>query len=71
MKYIKDEYGNFVIFSQNLKHSDVAKALSTKPKSAGFVHVIDNVHTFGESISLSICADKEDGKRIENQLVLG
>ena len=69
MKYIKDSHGNFVIFSQTMKHKDVAKALGMEPTAAGSVAMLDDkIHTSGESVSLFKRSDPKDGDKIKRQL---
>ena len=59
LKYIRGRIG-FVIFSESMTHSEVARRLSLELgeiKGAGFVHVADNpeeIKTYGKSVSLKM-----------------
>lgn len=84
LKYIIDNYKNFVIFSDGNSHEDMAKGFYFKPVSAGFCTIdvdyetgeennqyeklIVNIHCFGESISLGL-KSKEEDEKIINSLI--
>jgi len=58
-KYIVDELGNFMIFSDCVQHIDVAhllmSAYHTSIIGAGFISLADGkVHCYGKSLSLGI-----------------
>lgn len=56
LKYVVDELGEFAIFSEYVKHSDVANQFRhTEIVGAGFVEIFDGeVTCYGESTSLKI-----------------
>lgn len=62
MKYIIFENSFVAIFSESLKHCDIAMGISDRPTSAGFcnIEVGKAVYTHGESISLGIANKKGD-----------
>jgi hypothetical protein len=82
LKYIIDNYKNFVIFSDGNSHKDIAKGFYFKPLSAGFCTIdigykteedgwekrVINIHCFGESISLGL-KSKEEDEKIINSLI--
>lgn len=69
MKYISDEFGNFIIFSNPLTHKDIADKLGIKPVAAGSVALMDkDINVSGESVTLRCSCDKADGERIKRQL---
>jgi hypothetical protein len=69
MKYIKDEFGRFVIFSNQFKHKDVAEALNINARSAGSIALIDDQFGVnGESTSLRVRSNPEDASYIKRQL---
>lgn len=69
MKYIRDQFGRFIIFSNEFQHKDVAKALKLSAQSAGSVALFDTeLQTHGESTTLCRSADKADGAAIKLQL---
>lgn len=69
MKYIIFRDNEIVIFSESLKHSDIANSLKKKVISAGFVHLYDNkIYAGGESMTLGIEARAEDGEIIKRKL---
>ena len=69
MKYIKDEFGRFVIFSNEFQHKDVAEALNIKARSAGSIAMLDDyLRVNGESTSLRVRSNPEDASYIKRQL---
>ena len=69
MKYIQDEHGRFILFSKSFTHKDVAEGLDIQPKSAGSVSLFDeNIQVHGESTTLAIHSNSQDGAAIKRQL---
>jgi hypothetical protein len=61
-KYVITECG-FAIFSENLVHADIAKAMSSSGdvQSAGFLSLDTSViEVYGESISLDVASQPDD-----------
>ena len=69
MKYIRDNFGTIVVFSNNLLHKNVAEALNLNPVSAGSISLVDGeIKTNGESVSLGVCSKQVDTEKITKQL---
>lgn len=65
MKYILGEIG-FAIFDDGQTHEKMARMMSSKPKSAGFV-TLDREGKFkcyGESISLGLKSEEGDSEKL-------
>ena len=74
-KYIKFEYGDFVVFPPVINHNDMARMANRTGDvgaavSAGFVDTQDGgeLHCFGESISIGIKSKPEDSEEINMKL---
>jgi hypothetical protein len=73
MKYIRFKHGEFILFSRNLIHAEVARAAASgggPPVSAGFVVKGTNgeLACKGQSDSLRLVADLGDTKRLREFL---
>jgi len=73
MKYIRFKHGEFIVFSRDLIHENVAKAIPSRsgaPVSAGFVvRVADGeLACRGQSDSLDLIADPGDTERLREFL---
>jgi hypothetical protein len=73
MKYIRFKHGEFILFSSNLIHENVAKAVPSwngEPVSAGFVvRATDGeLACRGQSDSLGLIADSGDTERLRDFL---
>lgn len=75
LKYVVTDSGDFAIFTELTKHSDIAPRLFGKPVGAGFCSIagiadtdMAKVHCWGESISLGIESRPED-EQIINKYV--
>lgn len=73
MKYIQFKHGEFILFSRDLIHADVARAAASgggPPVSAGFVVKGTNgeLACKGQSDSLGLVADPGDTQRLKEFL---
>jgi hypothetical protein len=76
MKYIRFNDVSVVIFTDDLKHSNIAEKLhinKTNIDSAGYIKLRTDgtVNTFGESISLNISSNPEvDSRYITTMMIM-
>lgn len=72
-KYILHRNGTPVIFSEVLKHSDVARGLFGSTDNivgAGFCYIQDDkYHCYGESVSLNVKSGEEKDAKILNRFL--
>jgi hypothetical protein len=75
VKYIRLEGGGFVVFPDSIAHNEVVVkgGFQNTPCNAGKIQIVVregklSVHTYGESISLKLTANKEDGEAIRRMI---
>lgn len=74
LKYIIDDIGGFMIFSNYVKHNDAARTLQNSSQSpvvsAGFCHFDENskIVCYGYSQSLKLQSRPEDSEIIQSKL---
>ena len=75
MKYIRLEGGGFVVFPDTIAHNDVIVkgGYQSKPCNAGSIQILSRdgkliVYTYGNSTSLNLTANEEDGEAIRRMI---